>query len=234
MLKCPQTILKFIDSASEINKSIINATEIPKLISNDVLLDDLSYESISDINLSELGSIQVNTPEEWICFKETTFDQLDQIREEYKIVKDNVRKTKEGSTVYMLCKVKGCPVKYKVRIALEPKSGDVITIQIKSDHTHNMEDFKKIVHQGVKQKVKALIEPMLLNKVKPNKISKILDDYVIQGKLTQDDLPTTARIANLRKTMTKKTNVVQTEGELRKILEEFLLITFKIVTRPLL
>ena len=81
-----------------------------------------------------------------------------------------------------------------------------------------MEDFKKIVHQGVKQKVKALIEPMLLNKVKPNKISKILDDYVIQGKLTQDDLP---QIAYLRKTMTKKTNVVQTEGESRKILEEF-------------
>jgi len=81
----------------------------------------------------------------------------------------------------MICKYPNCPVKYKSRIPFDPKPTDIIKIYMRLDHIHVLEDIKKIVCHGIKKKVKPLIEPLVLNKVKPRKILNILKEYVKQN-----------------------------------------------------
>ena len=64
--------------------------------------------------------------EGWAYFTPITYEKFDEVRIEWRIVKENMRKNTEDRTVYMICKAEGCPVEYKARTAFKLKLTDNI------------------------------------------------------------------------------------------------------------
>ena len=85
-------------------------------------------------------------------------------------MKDNVRKNLESSTQYIIYKMKSCPVKYKAIIPFNSKEKDEIIILMKYAHNHDRKELQNSKTRRILQKVKGLIEPLLINGGKPKSL----------------------------------------------------------------
>jgi len=121
----------------------------------------------------------------------------------------------------MKCKIKECKTEYKTRISFTAKEDDEIIIFHKYGHNHSGEELKNLAHYGVKEKIKQLIDPMIANKVKPTRITKILEEYVKQGAVKEDDLPSTDQIQTLRRNGKKKESTLETRADFSLLMESF-------------
>ena len=62
---------------------------------------------------------------------------------------------------------------------------------------------------------------MIANKVKPTKIYKILEDYVKQGTVPEDELPSTVQIQALRRNTKKRETTLETQADFSLLTENF-------------
>jgi len=121
----------------------------------------------------------------------------------------------------MHCQLKGCKVVYKTKVPLNTACEDEFTIFSKYQHSHPLEELDSVPHYGIKDNVKQLIKPLLNNKVKPNKIQKVLKEYQKNGFLSEENLPTIYQISDLRRNQKKQEDQLETLGDFTKFIEVF-------------
>ena len=84
--------------------------------------------------------------------------------------------------------MKSCPVKYKAIIPFNSKEKDEMIILMKYAHNHDRKELHNSKARGILQKVKDLIEPLLINRVKSTKVFKILEEYVKNKLIKKEEL----------------------------------------------
>ena len=145
-------------------------------------------------------------------------------REKWKISIDNTRKNKNDTVYYMLCQYKDCKVKYKTKIPFQPAVDEMINIEMKNEHHHDLKELEQIPCHGLQQEIKDLIFPLVANKVKPKKIEKVLQEYEKQGKFTSEKMPSLSQIKDYKRNYNRKMFALETESQLTGALEEFIFI----------
>ena len=227
------TIIKVLDLEREVSAGTLTQTPLRlELIQNseeftnkneDELTSPLSIreEPLSNEADGSDGDPSGNKNEEWSFFKKIQFKEYEAIKEKWKIQLLRTRRNAQDTTHYLKCKKNGCKVVYKTKVLHDMTDEHEMTIKTKFVHNHQMKDLEKIPQHGIKENVKDLIQPMILNKVKPHKIVKVLEEYKSQGKIEEKDMPTTSQVKNLKRNNSKKEHVYASEEDLQNVLDTF-------------
>jgi len=89
----------------------------------------------------------------------------------------------------MKCQYPNCQIQYKTIIpkVKDSENEDKIFIMTKYNHNNQIELLETFCPYGLYERAKEFMLPLVLNKVKPN---KILEEYEKKKLLKKDELPT--------------------------------------------
>jgi len=159
---------------------------------NQSFSQELPSEIIASSKLSKDEKNLSEEVKEWQEWKKLSLTEFKEFRMKWKISIKNSRKNPNSTTLYMKCQYLNCQIQYKTIIpkVKDPENEDKIIIMTKENHNHQIELLETFCPYGLYERAKEFMVPLVLNKVKPNKILKILEEYEKKKLLKKDELPT--------------------------------------------
>ena len=175
---------------------------------------------------SKLSKDEKNLSEEvkeWQEWKKLSLTEFKEFRMKWKISIKNSRKNPNSTTLYMKCQYLNCPIQYKTIIpkVKDSENEDKIIIMTKENHNHQIELLETFCPYGLYERAKEFMVPLVFNKVKPNKILKILEEYGKKKLLKKDELPTLSQVINFKKNYARNDFLLESEKDFRNLTDKY-------------